>query len=141
MKEQNNEVPKPHNQSHAESGDSNANNRKVVYAELHRSFTGPLPSPEILSKYNEVLPNAAERIISMAEAQAKHRQEIEKTMAFNDILNSRRGLIFAFIIVMSTIIAGTSLIYFGREASGLATIITPIVAVAGLFVYRQITRK
>jgi len=31
------------------------------------SFSGPLPPPEILEKYNQVVPGLAERIITMAE--------------------------------------------------------------------------
>ena len=30
-----------------------------------QTFSGPLPPPEILAKYNSVVPNAAERIITM----------------------------------------------------------------------------
>jgi len=37
-----------------------------------QTFSGPLPPPEILAKYNSVLSDAAERIISMAENQATH---------------------------------------------------------------------
>ena len=37
-------------------------------------FSGPLPHPEDLAKYEQVLPGAADRIISMAEQQAAHRQ-------------------------------------------------------------------
>jgi uncharacterized membrane protein len=44
------------------------------------SFTGPLPPPEVLAKYNETVPGLAERIICMAEQQAKHRQQIETTV-------------------------------------------------------------
>jgi uncharacterized membrane protein len=40
-------------------------------------FSGPLPPPEILAKYNDALPNGAERIVAMAEGQMKHRQALE----------------------------------------------------------------
>jgi uncharacterized membrane protein len=42
-----------------------------------QTFSGPLPPPEILTKYNEAIPNGAERIMAMAERQAAHRQNIE----------------------------------------------------------------
>lgn len=41
------------------------------------AFSGPLPPPSILRGYEDVLPGAADRIISMAEKQSKHRQEME----------------------------------------------------------------
>lgn len=39
--------------------------------------SGPIPSPEILKKYNEIEPGLAQRIIAMAEAEAEHRRSIE----------------------------------------------------------------
>ena len=46
--------------------------------QVSRAYSGPLPSPEALEKYNQVLPGAAERILAMAENQGKHRQDIER---------------------------------------------------------------
>ncbi len=127
MKEQNNEMTKSNNQYPA----------KLV-AESRFTFTGPLPPPEILAKYNEILPNAAERIISMAEGQAKHRQEQEKKIVSSETLNSKLGIIFAFIIAITAILAGAYLIYSGCEAGGLTTIISSLVVILGPFIYRQI---
>lgn len=33
----------------------------------HHQYSGPLPKPEDLAKYEQVIPGAAERIIKMAE--------------------------------------------------------------------------
>lgn len=40
--------------------------------------SGPLPPPEVLKAYDEVLKGAAKRIFDMAERQATHRQALEK---------------------------------------------------------------
>ena len=69
------------------------------------AFSGPLPPPEVLEKYNRVIPNAAERILKMAEDQSHHRQTLEKKVIDHDILNSRLGIVFAFIIAISFITA------------------------------------
>ncbi len=42
------------------------------------SFEGPLPPPEMLGVYEAVSPGAAERIISMAEDQQRHRMSVEQ---------------------------------------------------------------
>lgn len=42
------------------------------------SFRGPLPPPSVLSEYNQVVDNGAERIMKMAENQSTHRIELEK---------------------------------------------------------------
>ena len=45
---------------------------------MGKRFTGPIPPPEILHQYREVLPDAPERILSMAEKQQNHRMDLEK---------------------------------------------------------------
>ncbi len=44
---------------------------------VHQSFSGPLPHPDLLRHYNEILPGVAERIFSMAEAEAEHQHAME----------------------------------------------------------------
>ncbi|PIQ30327.1 MAG: hypothetical protein COS35_13425 [Zetaproteobacteria bacterium CG02_land_8_20_14_3_00_50_9] len=39
--------------------------------------SGPLPAPEDFAKYENILPGAAERILSMAENEARHRHTID----------------------------------------------------------------
>lgn len=41
-----------------------------------RSHSGPLPDPQDLEQYNNVLPGAAERIVAMAEKEQAHRHKI-----------------------------------------------------------------
>ena len=40
-------------------------------------YSGPIPPPEYLAKYNEIHPGLAERIIIMAESESVHRRKIE----------------------------------------------------------------
>ena len=56
---------------------------QVGVAVVH-SFSGPLPSPEAFEKYNRVLPNAGERILSMAENEQKIRSDEIKGAQAND---------------------------------------------------------
>jgi len=44
---------------------------------VRKIHQGPLPAPEDLQRYNDLLPGAAERIIKMAEAEQMHRHEQE----------------------------------------------------------------
>ncbi len=41
-------------------------------------YAGPLPHPEILEKFEQILPGSADRILKQAEAQTLHRIELEK---------------------------------------------------------------
>ncbi len=42
-------------------------------------FSGVIPHPDILYNYDQIIPGAAERILKMAEDDAKHQREIEKS--------------------------------------------------------------
>ena len=49
------------------------------------SFQGPLPPPQILNHYDQIVPGSAERIISLWESQVRHRQELEKKAIGSDV--------------------------------------------------------
>ena len=45
---------------------------------IQQHYCGPIPPPDLLHHYNQIIPGAAERILQMAEAEATHRHEIER---------------------------------------------------------------
>ena len=54
--------------------------------------TGPIPPPQILQQYNAVVPDAAERIIKMAEKQSDHRIFLEKRVVSSNVIKSYLGM-------------------------------------------------
>lgn len=64
-------------------------------------YRGPIPDPNMLQEYNNVVKDGAERIITQFEEQSRHRREIEKIVVNSESKESRRGQIFAFIIGMT----------------------------------------
>ena len=104
-------------------------------------ITGPLPSPEILAKYNDVVPDAAERIISMAETQATHRQRIESKVIESNIRNSRLGLHYGLITGLASVLGGVVCILFGHEIGGTLLGGTGLSSLVGVFVYGSIQKK
>jgi len=102
------------------------------------SFSGPLPPPEILQKYNEILPGAAERIIKMAESQHEHRLLLEKKVVESNTFSQRVGLILGFVIAMTAIVGGIWLSSSGKSGAGLTSIIAALAALVGVFIYGKI---
>jgi uncharacterized membrane protein len=105
------------------------------------SFSGPLPPPNILAQYNEIIPNGADRILAMAERQSAHRESMESQVVKENLAAQRRGSWFAFILALSAILGGVILIYFGKNASGLAAIITALASLAGVFFYSKYEQR
>lgn len=105
------------------------------------TFAGPLPPPEILKEYNDAVPDAAERILKMAENQAAHRQQLESKVVTSDIWKSYAGVIGAFVIVIAAVVtAGVVAPHAGWQ--GAVAIAGPTMgAIAGAFIYGTNSRR
>jgi len=98
-------------------------NRHIITEQF--AFQGPIPHPSILAGYEQVLPGAADRIISLAESETKHRHEMEKKILDAEIAGNRSevrevlmGQVFAFIIALSTIGSGAYTAVNGAQFAG-----------------------
>lgn len=92
--------------------------QRIVHAAVEQRFSGPIPHPDILAHYNNIVPGAAERIIQMAESEKEHRHHIEKSALQADISEARLGQIFAFLIGITAIIAGAYTAVAGEPLAG-----------------------
>jgi uncharacterized membrane protein len=104
-------------------------------------FIGPLPPPEILTRYNEALPDGAERIVAMAESQLKHRQLLEQKVVESNCRAQQWGPVYGLVTCLAAIAGGIYLIHTGKDASGLAAIIAPLAGIVGVFVYGKLTQQ
>ena len=107
----------------------------AVSVQSVQHFQGPLPPPQALAQYEAVLPGCAERIVSMAEAQAAHRRALESRVIRGNLATERRGQVAAFAIALVTIIGGVWLIDQGKDAGGLTAILGALAGLVGVFVY------
>lgn len=98
------------------------------------SFAGPIPPPQVLQGYESILPGSADRILSMAESQQKHRIEIEDKAISGQVENAKRGQVFAFIVFILCVFVALVLAYLGMKTyAGIFLTIT-MVTVIGLFI-------
>lgn len=84
-------------------------NSSHVAMSLSASYSGPLPHPDILAGYENVLHGAAERIISMAEKEQEHRFSVDEHCLKTDSRDSLLGIMFAFLLGLSALVAGVAL--------------------------------
>lgn len=99
------------------------------------SYKGPLPPSSELLRYNDACPGAANRIISMAEKQAEHRQCLEKRVVAIQSRNSLVGIISAFVICITTILSGAYCVYSGAGWPGAALSLGGLASLCGVFIY------
>lgn len=107
----------------------------VIMAQQSEMFSGPLPHPDILAKYDAALPGAAERILKMAEEQGQHRRSIEKDFVKSKISDSMRGQWFALIIGLVAILGGVFLIYSGCKIEGYSLMFVPLASLVGVYFF------
>jgi uncharacterized membrane protein len=89
-----------------------------------------------MAKYEEVCPGIANRIMAMAEKQSLHRQIIEQTAINASSRNSTMGVIFAFIIAMSTLLVGAyCIVFLNKDLLGTLIGGVGLGSIVGTFIY------
>lgn len=110
--------------------------KEKVLALVSRTMihSGPIPHPETLQQYNDIIPEGAERIMRMAENQQAHRIEMEKTVIRRQSFQSLLGQIFGFLIGILGISWGGYLALHGREWTGVTIAGGTVISLVSVFV-------
>jgi uncharacterized membrane protein len=98
---------------------------RLLAVSMESTFAGPLPPPGLIKGYEEVCPGAAQRIIAMAEAQGKHRRQIEEKMGSGNMegmrlqfKENRRGQYCAVSVAIAFLAAGVYVAVNGNPWPG-----------------------
>lgn len=118
-----------------------SNSTNAVRYQKAELYAGPLPHPNILEKFEQILPGAADRILKQAEAQTEHRIEIEKKVVSADIIKSYLGLVFGFILGLSGIGSGVYLATLGFNVFGPLLSGGSLITLVAVFIYGTRSRK
>lgn len=97
-----------------------------VSTQLIEQHSGPVPSPRILKGYMELIPDAPERILKMAEMELAHSMEMDKSnisLAEKDMnygyKAARRGQWMGYTLAITAIGCGVALTILGFESAGI----------------------
>lgn len=101
---------------------------------IRQSWSGPLPPPEVFKKYPAAVQKA---IVAQADAQLKHRQQLEKKVVSSNINAGRTGMRYAFWITVILIGTGAFLIASDHSVAGLVAILTPTAFVGSNFIIQK----
>ena len=128
--------------------------RTVTQVEVE-GWSGPIPDPGSLERYEEMLPGAAERIFLMAEHQLQHRMSQEdgslqlerdayQTAALLSLQESKRstwGMVTAAVIAIVALIGGMVLCAIDQWEPGLTVFLASLTSLVGVFVYEARARR
>jgi len=90
---------------------NNSNSGKIVGFESRTElFSGPVPTPDVIERYEKIYPGAAKMIFEKWDSQVNHRHHIEKSVVWTDNVKSILGVVFGFIINLFGVGGGLYLI-------------------------------
>ena len=101
--------------------------------EIHseRSWTGVLPRPEDFAKFGEIVPDAPERLLKMAELEQQHRIALEALILPENIKAGTRGQILgAAISVLALVLASITAWVGAPWQVSLGLVGVPVLSVA-----------
>lgn len=104
-------------------------------------YSGPLPQPEALEKYEQIVPGSAQRIIAQFEKQAEHRQTIEKTAINSNSIAQIIGSISGAVIGVGGVGGGLYLTYIGKDTSGLTALLGSLASLVAVYIVGKVTQQ
>lgn len=120
--------------------DGNSNNKPVAQFQ-QATFSGPMPPPAVLEGYERLVKGAAERILVMAESDAKHQQEIEFAALHAADAEIKRGQLFGFVIGLTAL--GASMLALAMGSPAVAGVIggTTVVGLVSVFIVGRVVKS
>jgi len=121
--------------------------RQLVRQEIRQeisvssTFSGPLPPPDILARYNDAVPDGAERIIALAERQAAHRMALESRVVDADIKRSNLGLGGGLLVALAGLFASFLMVDRGNAVAGAVVASLDLAGLVAVFVYGTVSRR
>lgn len=82
------------------------------------SYAGPIPDPDSLRQYEDILPGSADRILKMAENQGSHRRKREIKEGDSRIKQSSTGQWMGFLLALTFMIIAAYLTINGYPIVG-----------------------
>ncbi|WP_164505112.1 DUF2335 domain-containing protein [Companilactobacillus hulinensis] len=115
---------------------------KVISIITSTHFSGPIPRPEILKKYGEIVPEAPRKIIDNSINEAEHRRKFDDMALNATVHENNKRLNLATLVCMTMIICGTVLILNNHEITGGLLAGTTLLGVLGTYLKKnQNTKK
>ena len=112
-----------------------------VQATATTSYSGPLPQPDDLARYDEILPGAANRIVTMAERQMTHRHMMESKVIPHEISLARWGVVSAVAVALGGFALAAYMAYLGESGWGAAVATGDLFGMVSVFVYGTRSRR
>lgn len=108
---------------------------RIGHIVVSEHFSGPLPHPRHMSQYNELIPNGADRLTTMAEEALAHNHAMEAKLVNSEVHDRSLGMwmgfaSFALLIICALVV----MLVTGSTVGAGLFLAAAVVNVIGLFV-------
>jgi uncharacterized membrane protein len=103
--------------------------------------SGPLPPAGELALYDQALPGAAERIMSMAEQESENRRMLDRKLVDGYLSSGRRGQYFGFAVALISIAGFGFLAYTGKPLLWIVPAVFALASIVAVFMGQRSGQK
>lgn len=107
-----------------------------VHAVEFTSYSGPLPPPDLLQRFDEVYPGAARQILDDFVQESAHRRAMERKVVSAESFKEVFGAISGGLIGIAGVSGGLWLAHEGTLTGGLGTVFATLASLVGIFWYQ-----
>lgn len=122
-------------------GANAAPNARATVTTIQTTYSGPLPAPADLERYDAIVPGMAGRLLEKFEQQADHRMALEKHVVHGDVRRANWGLVAGTVFGLAVLVGSVTLILNGHETPGTLALLSTFVTYGGAFLYGSETRR
>lgn len=106
-------------------------------ARIEAEQTDGLPTPEVLAKYEKVVPGGAARLLELALERERHEHEMERRTLETEIKLEKFKQVAKFILALVAGVFGGMLLLNGSELAGLIIILVDAAAIVGVAMWKK----
>lgn len=128
--------------------DTTDDTQTSIVIAARQSFSGPLPPPSAFREYEDVLPGAADRILTLAERNAQARRDqssgqlmLAATALEADDAQSKRGMLLGFILSVGLLVVTLVLALEGATWPAVAAAVSQLAPILAVLVRRHRGRR
>ena len=118
-------------------GTDDPEEKKKLTAIVSKFSKSPVPPPEILKGYDQVIDGGAKWLMEYTKDEQQHRHRMDR----KELNYYMAGQVFGFVLGGIGTIGGIYLASIGAELSGFAIFFASLASLVGLFVYNKRTQK
>lgn len=101
------------------------------------SYSGPLPPPEVLARFEELYPGSARLIIDDFLSESAQRREAERKILPSLLFRQMLGAVSASLLGIVGLGGGIWLSHEGRSLGGLSSVLGTLGTLLAIFLYQN----